>query len=124
MLQTGYIQLDGRKYFIEPLLDHVPNKRSQLIHVIHKTDAKSEKHTKRCGTSDNWEEAWRDIIWRKYRDELAEPHNVTIRGMTSIHRYLETLIVCDKKFLEYHRNTDYENYVLTIMNMVRKIACH
>lgn len=51
-------------------------------------------------------------------EEMSQPHNVSIRGMESVHRYLETLIVCDKKFLEYHKNTDYESYVLTIMNMV------
>lgn len=89
-----------------------------MIHVVHKTDAASKNPTRRCGTSDNWESAWRDVIWRKHMEELNQPHNITIRGMESVHRYLETLVVCDKKFLEYHRNTDYEGYVLTIMNMV------
>ena len=28
------------------------------------------------------------------------------------------MVVCDKKFLEFHKNIDQETYVLTIMNMV------
>lgn len=116
--QSGYIKVGGRTFFIEPLLDHVPNKRKQLIHVLHKPDKMDGKSTKSCGTSDNWEQSWRDAFWRKYTNKLEQSHNVSIRGMESIHRYLETLIVCDKKFLEYYKNTDYESYVLTIMNMV------
>ncbi|XP_068910126.1 A disintegrin and metalloproteinase with thrombospondin motifs 7-like isoform X3 [Tenebrio molitor] len=70
--------------------------------------------TNRCGTSSNWEEAWKRRFVREYR-RGAEPEK---RGTESLHRYLETLIVCDKKFLDYHKNIDQETYVLTIMNMV------
>ena len=40
----------------------------------------------------------------------------------SVHRYLEVLVVADKMFLDFHKDKDYENYILTTMNMVRKYA--
>jgi len=36
----------------------------------------------------------------------------------SIHRYVEIGVVADRRFLDFHNNTDYEQYLLTIMNMV------
>ena len=36
----------------------------------------------------------------------------------SLERNVETLVVVDKNMMEYHRNENIENYVLTIMNMV------
>lgn len=32
--------------------------------------------------------------------------------------YVETLIVMDKSLLSYHKESDCENYVLTVFNMV------
>lgn len=46
-------------------------------------------------------------------------NNVKISsGTHSIHRFIEIGLVADKKFLEFHKNTDYEKYLLTIMNVV------
>jgi thrombospondin motif-containing protein 7/thrombospondin motif-containing protein 12 len=42
---------------------------------------------------------------------------VVKRTTSSEHRYLEVLAVADKRFLEYHNNTDVETYILTVMNM-------
>jgi len=36
----------------------------------------------------------------------------------SLERNVETLIVVDQSMVEYYKNEDIENYVLTIMNMV------
>lgn len=47
-----------------------------------------------------------------------EKVNVTTRGLESVQRYLEVLVVADKSFLTHHKGTDYETYILTIMNMV------
>lgn len=33
-------------------------------------------------------------------------------------RYIETMVVCDKRFLEYHRDLNRERYILTVLNMV------
>lgn len=73
-----------------------------------------KRHT--CGTKDNWEDVWKD----RFREQLLKngDKNVKARGMTSEHRYLETMVVADKKFIQYHKNTDLETYILTIMNMV------
>lgn len=39
-------------------------------------------------------------------------------GTHSIHRFIELGVVADRKFLDFHQGTDYEKYLLTIMNMV------
>lgn len=99
--------------------DHEPNRSGQHLHIVYEKTPESEnQHTSsRCGNLDNnWEDVWKQRFWEKYAN--GENLNITRRGTTSVHRYLETLVVCDKKFLEYHKNSDYELYVLTIMNMV------
>lgn len=61
-------------------------------------------------------------MWKqRFREQFlkANKKNVKVRGTTSEHRYLETMIVADKKFMQYHKQRDLETYILTIMNMVR-----
>lgn len=94
------------------------NKNGQHLHIVYeRSPGENEIRTSRCGTSSNWEEAWKKRFLRKYKKD--DNDNLEKRNLLSVHRYLETLIVCDKKFLDYHRNIDVEAYVLTIMNMVR-----
>lgn len=38
----------------------------------------------------------------------------------SVERNVETLVVVDPSMMEYYKNEDIENYVLTIMNMVKQ----
>jgi len=38
----------------------------------------------------------------------------------SVERNVETLLVVDPSMMEYYKNEDIENYVLTIMNMVQR----
>lgn len=38
----------------------------------------------------------------------------------SVERNVETLVVVDPSMVEYYKNEDIENYVLTIMNMVQQ----
>lgn len=46
-------------------------------------------------------------------------YNTTVSaGTHSIHRYIEIGLIADRRFLDFHNNTDYEQYLLTIMNMV------
>lgn len=40
-------------------------------------------------------------------------------GSVSEEKWVETLVVADTKMVEYHGQPQVENYVLTIMNMVR-----
>lgn len=69
---------------------------------------------KNCDTTENWLEGW-DRAFHNYF--LNKPF-VEKKSLISKHHFLETLIVADKKFLDYHKDTDYETYILTIMNMV------
>lgn len=39
----------------------------------------------------------------------------------SVERNVETLVVVDQSMVEYYKNEDLENYVLTIMNMVSDV---
>ncbi|KAI4459047.1 adamts a disintegrin and metalloprotease with thrombospondin motifs protease [Holotrichia oblita] len=114
---SGHIFVDGRTYLLEPLLDHTPNKRGQHIHALYESEQnRLESPYSQCGTSDNWTKDWKSQLKKKY-----ESGNITLgskRGLNSVHRFLEVLVVCDKAFLNFHKGTDYHNYVLTIMNMV------
>lgn len=72
--------------------------------------------------TDNWEAAWAEQMQKKHiRDRMLGNETLSKRANSathSVHRYLELGVFCDKRFLEYHNGTDYEQYVLTIMNMV------
>ncbi|KAK9869843.1 hypothetical protein WA026_003569 [Henosepilachna vigintioctopunctata] len=114
---TGYIVVDGQRYFIEPLHGHQANKIGQHLHIIYKRDIKNPyEHEERCGVNKRWEKDWKKILKNKY----AKDHRLSIskRGLLSVQRYLELLVVCDKKFIKYHKFHDVETYVLTIMNMI------
>lgn len=61
---------------------------------------------------------------RKIKDKVksASSSQYKKRGeYESKHRYLETLVVVDKKFLDYHKDRDHETYIMTIMNMASYI---
>jgi len=48
----------------------------------------------------------------------AERDIAVSAGTHSIHRYIEIGLIADRRFLDFHNNTDYEQYLLTVMNMV------
>ncbi|XP_065156708.1 A disintegrin and metalloproteinase with thrombospondin motifs 12-like isoform X2 [Atheta coriaria] len=111
---AGYISINGKRYFIEPLSEHTPNKRGQHLHMIYTERLPSHFNGPRCGTNEDWTEAWK----KRLREQEITEHDQEKRALDSVHRYLETLIVVDKKFLQHHKNSDFETYILTIMNMV------
>lgn len=118
--QAGYIMLNGKTYFIEPVAGHIPNDNNQHLHVVYQKRDIVLKGGTQCGTNEKWTDAWEKSLRRKYREDGYLPEHEDIRRTSkSVHRYLEILVVCDKKFLEHHKHTDYETYVLTVMNMVR-----
>lgn len=50
---------------------------------------------------------------------LDAKHDTKISpGTHSIYRYIEIGLIADRRFLDFHNNTDYEQYLLTIMNMM------
>ncbi|KAK0072315.1 hypothetical protein PV325_011561, partial [Microctonus aethiopoides] len=75
----------------------------------------------------NWEIAWAEQLANRER-RLMENDNLSTmkRGSEgnvstathSIHRYIELGLIADQKFLEFWIGTDYELYLLTLMNMV------
>ncbi|CAG9838536.1 unnamed protein product [Diabrotica balteata] len=113
---AGYIILDNKRYFIEPLEHHQPNQQGQHLHMIHQSNSHVDARSAHCGTSADWEKAWK----KRFRDKLLKTGQAVVgkRGTTSEHRYLEILVVCDKKFITHHKDKDMENYIMTIMNMV------
>ncbi|XP_046591937.1 A disintegrin and metalloproteinase with thrombospondin motifs 7-like [Neodiprion lecontei] len=126
---AGYLHTDQGRYFIEPVSQAVPDREGQHVHMVyqrkapHETLHQTERSKRNCGTSDDWETAWAEQLEKKNRrDRLAG--NGTFEKRTpsaathSIHRYVELTIVCDERFLKYHKSIDYEQYVLTILNMV------
>ncbi|KAJ8970173.1 hypothetical protein NQ317_016646, partial [Molorchus minor] len=114
---AGYITVDNVRYFIEPVEEHGPNEEGHHLHVVYETQPGYEhyKTKNRCGTTESWEEAWK----RRFREKLARGERLEKRGSTSLHRYMEILVVSDKKFLNHHKNRDVETYIMTVMNMAR-----
>lgn len=57
----------------------------------------------------------------EHRRERWEQRRQKRRQQRSIskEKWVETLVVADAKMIEYHGQPQVENYVLTIMNMVR-----
>ncbi|KAG5335616.1 ATS7 metalloproteinase, partial [Acromyrmex heyeri] len=128
---AGYVQTNHGRYFIEPVYQAEPESDGQHIHVAYKRDAPHEKKgqtdtvsKRHCGTSDNWESAWAEQLAKRQmqlmeNNSLDAKHNITVStGTHSIHRYIEIGLIADRRFLDFHNNTDYEQYLLTIMNMV------
>lgn len=74
--------------------------------------------------TDNWELAWAEQL-AKRQMQLMENNSLGAKrdtaistGTHSIHRYIEIGLIADRRFLDFHNNTDYEQYLLTVMNMV------
>lgn len=107
---------------MEPLLGHEPNKRGQHVHVVYENKDGTAGYNGHCGTTDDWMREWKLQLKRKYESGEGRKiwTNEPKRGLNSSHRFIELLVVCDKQFLNFHKGTDYHNYVLTIMNMVSK----
>nr|XP_012218606.1 PREDICTED: A disintegrin and metalloproteinase with thrombospondin motifs 7-like [Linepithema humile] len=128
---AGYVQTNHGRYFIEPVYQAEPKTDGQHIHIAYKRDAPFEKNRqtnaiskRHCGTSDNWESAWAEQL-AKRQIRLMENNTLDANrdtkispGTHSIHRYIEIGLIADRRFLDFHNNTDYEQYLLTIMNMV------
>ncbi|XP_025267750.1 A disintegrin and metalloproteinase with thrombospondin motifs 7 [Camponotus floridanus] len=128
---TGYVQTNHGRYFIEPVYQAEPDADGQHIHIAYKRDAPHERKIqtdavskRHCGTSDNWESAWAEQLAKRQmqlmeNNSLGAKRETTISaGTHSIHRYIEIGLIADRRFLDFHNNTDYEQYLLTIMNMV------
>ncbi|KAK0072793.1 hypothetical protein PV325_010782, partial [Microctonus aethiopoides] len=75
----------------------------------------------------DWETAWAEQLAKRERRLTENGNFSTLKrgsegnvssGTHSIHRYMELALIADKKFLEFWTGTNYEFYLLTVMNMV------
>lgn len=62
-----------------------------------------------------------DVVTAAERNLTASVRRRRQKRSVSVERNVETLIVVDPSMMQYYQNEDIENYVLTIMNMVRAI---
>ncbi|XP_011305247.1 A disintegrin and metalloproteinase with thrombospondin motifs 12-like [Fopius arisanus] len=126
---AGYIQTDHGRYFIEPMSESKPGNDGQHVHMIYKNQAPHEKDSPEhfCGTGDDWRSAWAEQLVKKNQRSLEVGNSKSLKradtknlnsGTHSIHRFIELGVVADKKFLDFYAGSDYEKYLLTIMNMV------
>ncbi|KAI4488513.1 hypothetical protein M0802_011553 [Mischocyttarus mexicanus] len=107
-----------------------PELDGQHVHIAYKRDAAYEKDKNhnnlpkgRCGTKDDWESSWAEQLTKlQHRIEenntLESKREIIASGTHSIHRFIEIGLIADRRFLDFHNNTNYEQYLLTIMNMV------
>ncbi|CAG9772555.1 unnamed protein product [Ceutorhynchus assimilis] len=111
---AGYIVINNKKYYIEPVDEHSPNSKGHHLHVVYDRAPNDNRHF--CGTNTSWEEA----IKNRFREELKKGKDIFKEKRTAptSDRYLEVGVICDKKFMLHHKGKDVELYVMTIMNMV------
>ncbi|XP_033312018.1 A disintegrin and metalloproteinase with thrombospondin motifs 12-like [Bombus bifarius] len=124
---VGYVQTNHGRYFIEPVNEAEPQQDGQHVHIAYKRDDWHEKKESRddssknyCGTSDDWEAAWAEQLAKRQK-RLMEENAEVGKGTSlthSIHRFVEIGLVADRRFLDFYNNSNYEQYLLTIMNMV------
>ncbi|KAK0178219.1 hypothetical protein PV328_002191 [Microctonus aethiopoides] len=126
---AGYVKINDGRYFIEPLDNLLPGSHGQHVHMIYKRDATHEENEmiKTCGTGDDWETAWAEQLAKREHRLMENDNLSTLKrgsegnvstGTHSIHHYIELALVADQKFLEFWIGTDYELYLLTIMNIM------
>lgn len=95
-------------------MGHGANKKGHHLHMVYKrnVDYPSDDF---CGTTKDWETEWKCRLKENY---LKNRGFVSKRGMESKRRFLEVLVVCDKRFIQFHKGITIQTYVMTVMNMV------
>ncbi|XP_076231370.1 A disintegrin and metalloproteinase with thrombospondin motifs 1 [Calliopsis andreniformis] len=129
---VGYVHTNHGRYFIEPVGESEPESDGQHVHVAYKRNALHENDgnhnqspRKHCGANVNWEASWAEQLAKREKRlqeegkfAIGKRANIGMSGTHSIHRYIEIGLVADRKFLDFHNNTNYEQFLLTVMNMV------
>lgn len=63
------------------------------------------------------------IVAKRDVEEIVKKRNDTakekMRYRNGTEMHIETLIVLDYAMVQYHKDVDLENYILTVFNMVR-----
>lgn len=73
---------------------------------------------------DKWEEEWAKQLARREKEIMEEGERKKRKEGKdsmpyghSVHRYMEIAVIADRKFLDFYNNSNFEQYLLTIMNI-------
>ncbi|XP_039301999.1 A disintegrin and metalloproteinase with thrombospondin motifs 12-like isoform X2 [Solenopsis invicta] len=111
---VGYIKTKHAWYMIEPVAGHDFTKEIEQPHIVYKRSPDeyqdNDVHDALCNVIG---ETSRIIAKR-----ALNPRNKMPAGSIENKSYtLELLVVLDKSLLDYHKEFDVENYILTLFNM-------
>lgn len=124
----GLVHTSDAAYFIEPVLGHTDTS-SGHPHLVYKSSSlplkfqntphhyTQEKGTSSCDAKDNQDEIHRDR-WEQHQQSKRSTRK---RRSISVEHNVEAMVVVDPLMMDYYKNEDVTNYVLTIMNMVVSI---
>ncbi|XP_044757842.1 A disintegrin and metalloproteinase with thrombospondin motifs 12-like [Coccinella septempunctata] len=119
---AGFMTIGDKMLFIEPLKDHRANKYGHHLHLVYEEEDKI-RGKKKCGTTNDWKRSWKENLKRRaLRNFRSRNRRRDTKSLDDVDRYLELLIVCDKKFVNFHKRIhEIENYILTVINMVSEL---
>lgn len=121
----GFVHSSSVAYFIEPVLGH-SNASNGHPHIVYNSSSlplkfqntrdhsTQEKNTVPCDAKDNQDEIQRER-WEQYGRTRRSTRK---RRSISVEHNVEAMVVVDPMMMDYYKNEDVTNYVLTIMNMV------
>ncbi|XP_021941801.1 A disintegrin and metalloproteinase with thrombospondin motifs 7-like isoform X1 [Zootermopsis nevadensis] len=128
---VGHIRTKRDVYLIEPVEGHEPEVNGQHLHLVYKRSASHDRKGK-CGTRNDWETAWANRLKNEYKQKKDNARKRSVwddtrmdfnrkRSVDDDTKYIEVMLVADKKFLEVRKDIDYEQYLLTATNMASDI---
>ncbi|KDR11853.1 A disintegrin and metalloproteinase with thrombospondin motifs 7 [Zootermopsis nevadensis] len=128
---VGHIRTKRDVYLIEPVEGHEPEVNGQHLHLVYKRSASHDRKGK-CGTRNDWETAWANRLKNEYNQKKDNARKRSVSDDTRMGfnrkrsaedqtKFIEVMLVADKKFLEVRKDIDYEQYLLTTVNMASDI---
>ncbi|XP_071564716.1 A disintegrin and metalloproteinase with thrombospondin motifs 12-like [Temnothorax nylanderi] len=110
---VGYIKTKHAWYMIEPVAGHDFTKEMEQPHIVYKRSPDEYQTAAVRDLCNVIGETSRIIAKRALNPQKRVP----ARSIESRSYTLELLVVLDKSLLDYHREFDVENYILTLFNM-------
>ncbi|XP_046737728.1 A disintegrin and metalloproteinase with thrombospondin motifs 12-like [Diprion similis] len=107
---AGYIRTKRSLYVIEPLEGYDFTKDVEHPHIVYKRASKDFEEIGKAMCKVNQNIAEKTAKRVESRQKRDAPKNATFYT-------IELLVVLDRTLLEYHKDFDVENYVLTLFNM-------
>ncbi|XP_046400588.1 A disintegrin and metalloproteinase with thrombospondin motifs 12-like isoform X2 [Ischnura elegans] len=115
---AGFISMNDESYFIEPLTNFTSAASMKRPHIIYKDDSIKLKDSNVCASKGGVKDALANRLKREGRagSVISKKFEEESKPL-----FLETLVVLDKSFIDYHKNLDVENYALTVFNMAHTL---